>query len=93
MLQIIGGFPFTTDIVLITGTGTDIESSQEERVSMLTGFTTLLYNVQNLACIFVCAFLKKEKNPVLYINVGVGHCRGNLHLMLTDIVGVVYRAV
>ncbi|WVZ23581.1 hypothetical protein V8G54_002125 [Vigna mungo] len=58
VFQIIGGFPFTTDIVLITGT--DIESSQEERVSMLTG---------------------------------VGHCLGNLHLMLMDIVGVVYRAV
>ncbi|QCD83380.1 mannosyl-oligosaccharide glucosidase [Vigna unguiculata] len=35
VFQIIGGFPFATDIVLITGT--DIESSQEERVSMLTG--------------------------------------------------------
>ncbi|KAG2409645.1 Mannosyl-oligosaccharide glucosidase [Vigna angularis] len=64
VFQIIGGFPFTTDIVLITGT--DIESSQEERV---------------------------RENPVLYIDVGVGHCLGNLLLMLMDIVGVVYRAV
>jgi hypothetical protein len=37
MLQIIGGFPFTTDIVLISGT--DLESSRvEERVNSLTGF-------------------------------------------------------
>jgi len=65
VLQIIGGFPFATDIVLITGT--DIESSQEERVSMLTGFTALLYSVQNLACIFVCAFMKKgEKSSSLH---------------------------
>ncbi|RDX71339.1 Mannosyl-oligosaccharide glucosidase GCS1 [Mucuna pruriens] len=36
VFQIIGGFPFTTDIVLISGT--DSESSrEEERVSMLTG--------------------------------------------------------
>jgi len=34
--------------------------------------------------------MKKEKNPVLNIVVGVGHCFGNLLLML-DIVGVVYR--
>ncbi|KAK7368446.1 hypothetical protein VNO80_10472 [Phaseolus coccineus] len=38
VFQIIGGFPFTTDIVLITGT--DLESfREEERVTMLTGMS------------------------------------------------------
>lgn len=42
LLQIIGGFPFTTDIVLISGT--DSESSRvEERISNLTGFFPLLF--------------------------------------------------
>lgn len=41
--------------------------------------------------VYLCAFMKKEKNPDLYIVVGVGHCFGNLLLMLMDIVGVVYR--
>jgi len=37
MVQIIGGFPFTTDIVLISGT--DSRSSRvEERINSLTGF-------------------------------------------------------
>jgi len=65
VLQIIGGFPFTTDIVLITGT--DLESSrEEERVIMLTGFTKLLYSLQNLACIFVCIYEKGEKSRSLH---------------------------
>ena len=47
VLQIIGGFPFTTDIALITGT--DLESfREEERVTMLTGFTTHFFTVCKL---------------------------------------------
>ncbi|KAK2363550.1 SWI/SNF-related matrix-associated actin-dependent regulator of chromatin subfamily A protein [Trifolium repens] len=48
MLQIIGGFPFTTNIVLISGT--DLESSRvEERINSLTGTSLsneLKYNKQ-----------------------------------------------
>jgi len=41
MLQVIGGFSFTTDIIFISGT--DSESSRvEERVSSLSGFIPLL---------------------------------------------------
>lgn len=37
MVQIIGGFPFTTDIVLISGTDSG-SSRVEERIHSLTGF-------------------------------------------------------
>jgi len=37
MLQIIGGFPFTTDIVFINATNS-VSSRVEKRVNSLTGF-------------------------------------------------------
>lgn len=60
VLQIIGGFPFTTDIVLISGT--DLETSrEEERVSMLTGFHRLLYNVCTKSGMYVCVLSSKRR--------------------------------
>ncbi|BAT74349.1 hypothetical protein VIGAN_01200000 [Vigna angularis var. angularis] len=99
VFQIIGGFPFTTDIVLITGT--DIESSQEERVSMLTGTSLsnqLKYKEQEFDQKFEKIFNLSEKVDSESISVakaaignllgGIGYFYGQSKIALSRILNL-----
>ncbi|KAL5175253.1 Mannosyl-oligosaccharide glucosidase GCS1 [Glycine soja] len=83
VFQIIGGFPFTTDIVLISGT--DLETSrEEERVSMLTGTSLsnkLKYKEQEFDEKFEKIFNLTEKVDSEALSVGkaaVGNLLGGI---------------
>ncbi|KAL9328875.1 hypothetical protein ACSQ67_003878 [Phaseolus vulgaris] len=83
VFQIIGGFPFTTDIALITGT--DLESfREEERVTMLTGMSLsnkLKYKEQEFDKKFEKTFNLAEKVDSESISVGkaaIGNLLGGI---------------
>ncbi|XP_061360752.1 mannosyl-oligosaccharide glucosidase GCS1 isoform X2 [Gastrolobium bilobum] len=83
VFQIIGGFPFTTDIVLISGTGSE-SSRVEERVSNLTGTSLsnqLTYKEQAFDEKFEKIFNLAEKVDSESISVGkaaVGNLLGGI---------------
>nr|KYP52954.1 putative mannosyl-oligosaccharide glucosidase [Cajanus cajan] len=83
VFQIIGGFPFTTDIALISGTDSD-SSRIEERVSMLTGISLsnqLKYKEQEFDEKFEKIFHLAEKVDSESISVGkaaVGNLLGGI---------------
>jgi len=80
MLQIIGGFPFTTDIVFISATNSE-SSRVEKHVNSLTGFYhfwIVFLFILKLWCVYLCAFMKRENKLVHFFEL----------LMLTDNMGI-----